>query len=228
LFSEEAFTENRRGNMTCKILGISGSPVKRGNVETFLTRAVEGLPGRDIDREIIHLSALKIKDCRHCNFCLTKQTEGKYCSIKDDAQAVFEKAEQADIIVLATPVYFMRPSAAMAAFVDRLRVFVFGNLTAGRMRNKIGVSMAVSWLRHGGLELTHLANITTFLTLEMIPASVHKGVSPLGASALASEGGSGEFDRHVRLGIENDEAGLQSARLLMRRAVELARLMARK
>ena len=48
--------------MACKILGISGSPVKQGNVETFLTRAVEGLPSRDINREIIHLSGLKIKD----------------------------------------------------------------------------------------------------------------------------------------------------------------------
>jgi len=214
--------------MACKILGISGSPVKQGNVETFLTRAVEGLPSRDINREIIHLSGLKIKDCLHCNFCLTKQTQRKYCSIKDDAQSVFEKAEQADIIVLATPVYFMRASARMAALVDRLRVFVFGNLTAGRLRNKIGVSMAVSWLRHGGVELTHLNNITTFLTLEMIPVSVHKGVSPLGASALASTDGSGEFDRQVRLGIENDEAGLQSARLLMRRAVDVAGRMARK
>jgi len=212
--------------MTCKILGISGSPVKQGNVETFLTRAVRGLPGKDIQADIIHLSGLKIQDCLHCNFCLTKQKEGKYCSIKDDAQEIFEKAEQADILVLATPVYFMRPSARMAAMVDRLRVFVFGNLTAGRMRNKIGVSMAVSWLRHGGLELTHMANITTFLTLEMIPASIHKGASPLGASAVA--GPDGELLQHVRLGIESDEAGLQSARLLMRRAVELARRMARK
>jgi len=212
--------------MTCKILGISGSPVKQGNVETFLIRAVRGLPGKDIQADIIHLSGLKIQDCLHCNFCLTKQKEGKYCSIKDDAQEIFEKAEQADILVLATPVYFMRPSARMAAMVDRLRVFVFGNLAAGRMRNKIGVSMAVSWLRHGGLELTHMANITTFLTLEMIPASIHKGASPLGASAVA--GPDGELLQHVRLGIESDEAGLQSARLLMRRAVELARRMARK
>jgi hypothetical protein len=41
------------------------------------------------------------------------------------------------------------------------------------------VSLAVSWLRQGGLELTHLSHITAFLTLEMIPASVHQGISPL-------------------------------------------------
>ncbi len=211
--------------MTYKILGISGSPVKKGNVETFLNRAMEGLPAKNIEYDIVHLSGLKIQDCIHCNFCLTKQIPGRYCSLKDDAQSVFEKAEEADIIVLASPVYFMRNSARMAALIDRLRVFVFGNLTAGKMKNKIGVSMAVSWLRQGGLETTHLTHILAFLTLEMIPASVHKGVSPLGASASASPQGSGDFDPQVMLGIENDELGLQSARLIMRRALELAKLM---
>jgi multimeric flavodoxin WrbA len=211
--------------MTYKILGISGSPVKKGNVETFLNRAMEGLPAKNIEYDIVHLSGLKIQDCIHCNFCLTKQIPGRYCSLKDDAQSVFEKAEEADIIALASPVYFMRNSARMAALIDRLRVFVFGNLTAGKMKNKIGVSMAVSWLRRGGLETTHLTHILAFLTLEMIPASVHKGVSPLGASALASPQGSGDFDPQVMLGIENDELGLQSARLIMRRALELAKLM---
>jgi multimeric flavodoxin WrbA len=211
--------------MPYKILGISGSPVKKGNVETFLQRTLEGLPRKDLQYEVVHLSGLKIKDCIHCNFCLTKQTEGKYCSLKDDAQAVFEKAEAADIIVLASPVYFMRSSARLAALIDRFRVFVFGNITAGRLKNKIGVSMAVSWLRQGGLETTHLAHLTTFLILEMIPASVHKGVSPLGASAYTSIQGSGQFDPAVALGIDNDELGMTSARLIMRRALELVKLV---
>jgi multimeric flavodoxin WrbA len=211
-------------NMTYKILGISGSPVKKGKVETFLRRSLESLPRKDLQYEVVHLFCLKIKDCIHCNFCLTKQTAQKYCSLKDDAQAIFEKAQAADIIVLASPVYFMRSSALMAVLIDRFRMFVFGNLTAGRLKNKIGVSMAVSWLRQGGLETTHLAHITTFLTMEMIPASVHKGVSPLGASAFASRDGSGDFDPQVTLGIENDEMGMTSARLIMRRALELAEL----
>lgn len=213
--------------MAYKILGISGSPVKKGNVETFLNRAMAVLPANNIESDVVHLAGLKIQNCSHCNFCLTKQKEGKYCSLKDDAQAVFEKAEAADIIVLASPVYFMRTSAQMAAIIDRFRVFVFGNMTAGRMKNKIGVSMAVSWLRQGGLETTHLTHILAFLALEMIPASVHKGVSPLGASAYASPQGSGDFDPNVTLGIENDEPGLQSAKLIMRRAMALAKLTQR-
>lgn len=210
--------------MTYKILGISGSPVKNGNVEMLLLRAIESLHAKNVEYDVVHLSGLKVKDCIHCNFCLTKQRKGKYCSIKDDAQAVFEKAEVADIIVLASPVYFMRTSARMAALVDRFRVFVLGNLTAGHMKNKIGVSMAAAWLRQGGLETTHLTHILAFLTLEMIPASTHKSVSPLGASVLTGLPAREDADSRVSLGVENDEMGIKSAQLIMQRALELSKL----
>lgn len=213
--------------MTYTILGISGSPVKQGNVEHFLQTMVASAETDSVSTDIIHLSRVDIKECTHCNFCLAKQKVGRYCSMADDAQAVFEKMERADIIVLASPVYFMRTSAKMAAFIDRLRVFIFGNVAKGRLKNKIGVSAAVSWLRHGGAETTHLSHLYAFLTLEMIPASVHKGVSPLGASAVASRNGAGGFDPSVRLGIEEDADGLDSAVHIMDRALELARLVKR-
>lgn len=209
------------------ILGISGSPVKKGNLEHFLGKMLDSVAGEDVSADIVHLSQVEIRECIHCNFCLTKQKQGKYCSIVDDAQAVFEKIEKADIIIMASPVYFMRTSAKMATLIDRLRVFIFGNLVKGRLRNKIGVSAAVSWLRNGGVETTHLSHLYAFMTLEMIPASVHKGISPLGASAVSSEHGAGDFDPSVRIGIENDKPGLESAVYLMERAMELSKLMKR-
>jgi multimeric flavodoxin WrbA len=208
-----------------KILGISGSPVKEGNTEAFLRKVMESIPASKAQHEIVNLSRLDIRDCIHCNFCLTRQKPGKYCALQDDAQPVFEKAELADILVLASPVYFMRTSARMAAFIDRLRVFMYGNITKGRLRNRIGVSAAVSWLRNGGLETTHLTHLYAFMTLEMIPVGVHTGISTLGASAVASIGGAGEFDPAVRIGIEEDEWGLKSAAAVMERAVELAGLV---
>jgi multimeric flavodoxin WrbA len=214
-------------DMAYRIVGISGSPVKDGNMETFLRTMLDAVARDDVHTGIVNLSRMRIGDCIHCNFCLTGQKPGKYCSLKDDAQEVFEKVEAADIIVLGSPVYFMRTSARLAALMDRLRVFVFGNVAGGRLRNKVGVSAAVAWLRNGGLETTHLSHLLAFLTLEMIPVSTHSGVSPLGASALASVGGSGGEDAAARQGILHDHAGLDSARLLMERALELARLLKR-
>jgi multimeric flavodoxin WrbA len=211
--------------MGYRILAVSGSPVKEGNMEAFLGKMLEGVSGQGVLTEIVALSRMRVEDCVHCNFCLARQKPGKYCALKDDAQEIFDKAEAADIIVLGSPVYFMRTSARLAALIDRLRVFVFGNVAGGRLRNKVGVSAAVAWLRNGGLETTHLTHLEAFLTLEMIPASVHTGVSPLGASGLASACGSGEFDPAMRLGACEDDAGMSSAHTLMKRALELARLL---
>ncbi|WDP91833.1 MAG: flavodoxin family protein [Desulfobacter sp.] len=211
--------------MPYKIVGLSASPVKKGNTASFLSTMMADAAERGLETETVDLGALDIKHCIHCNFCLSKQKPGRYCALKDDAQAVFEKLEGADIIVLASPVYFMRTSGMMATFIDRLRVFIFGNIAGGRLRNKIGISAGVSWMRHGGMETTHLSHLYAFFTLEMIPATAHASVSPMGASALSSRHGQGEFDPDVRLGVNEDAAGLKSARALLSRGMELAELI---
>lgn len=135
--------------MPYKIIGISGSPIKKGKTKTLLSAIMDSATEKGLDTEIINLAGMKIKNCIHCNYCLSKQKPGQYCSLKDDAQLVYEKLENADIIVLASPVCFMRTSGMMATFIDRLRVFIFGNIAGGKLRNKIGISAGVSWLRHG-------------------------------------------------------------------------------
>ena len=214
--------------MPYKIVGISGSPVTNGNVDTFLASIMEMALEKGIETEIVSLSKMEIKNCIHCNFCLSRQKTGKYCSLEDGAQSIFEKLEGADIIVLASPVYFMRTSGMMATFIDRLRVFIFGNLAGGKLRNKIGISAGVSWLRHGGMETTHLSHLYAFITLDMIPATVHSCISPMGASAVASRHGEGKFDRAVRIGIQEDQAGLDSGKAHLSRALELVELIHKK
>ena len=211
--------------MAYKIMGISGSPVTDGNLDTFLASIMEMAVEKGMEAETVSLSKIEIKNCIHCNFCLVKQKQGKYCSLEDDAQPIFEKMEDADIIVLASPVYFMRTSGMMATFIDRLRVFIFGNIAGGKLRNKIGISAGVSWLRHGGIETTHLSHLYAFMTLDMIPATIHSSISPMGASAVARRHGEGKFDPAVRIGILEDQAGLNSGKALLSRALELVELI---
>jgi multimeric flavodoxin WrbA len=208
-----------------KILGISGSPVTDGNLDTFLASIMEMAVEKGMEAEIVSLSKIEIKNCIHCNFCLVIQKAGKYCSLEDDAQPICEKLEAADIIVLASPVYFMRTSGMMATFIDRLRVFIFGKIAGGKLRNKIGISAGVSWLRHGGMETTHLSHLYAFMTLDMIPATIHSSLSPMGASAVASRHGEGKFDPSVHIGILEDQAGLNSGKALVSRALELVELI---
>ncbi|MEH0023005.1 MAG: flavodoxin family protein [Desulfobacter sp.] len=214
--------------MPYNIIGISASPVKQGNTDTFLSGIMHHAREKGHDTDIVNLAGMAIKNCVHCNFCLNKQKPGKYCALTDDAQAIYDRLESADIIVLASPVYFMRTSGMMATFIDRLRVFIFGNIAGGKLRNKIGVSAGVSWLRHGGMETTHLSHICAFITLDMIPTTTHASISPLGASAVSSRHGQGVFDPKVRSGADQDHAGRESAKAVLSRALELAGLIHRK
>ncbi|HNQ66013.1 MAG TPA: flavodoxin family protein [Smithella sp.] len=211
--------------MGYKILGISGSPQTKGNVSTFMSSIMKIAAEKGLETETVYLSKINIKNCIHCNYCIAKQKDKKYCSLEDDAQAIFEKVEHADVVVLASPVYFMRTSGMMATFIDRLRVFIFGNVAGGRLRNKIGISAAVSWLRHGGIETTHLSHIMAFVTLDMIPATVHSCISPLGASAVSSVHGEGVFDPAIHVGVLQDQAGQESAKAVFSRALELLELI---
>ena len=75
------------------------------------------------------------------------------------------------------------------------------------------------------METTHLSHILAFITLDMIPATIHSCISPLGASSVSSRHGEGAFDPSIHIGIHEDQAGLDSAKALFERAMELLELM---
>lgn len=210
--------------MDLSVVGISGSPVRKGNTDTLLDFMLNYSKNYHARTHAVYLSKKNFKDCIHCNFCLTKQKDNAYCSIDDSAQDVFELIEQADILILASPVYFMRTSGCLASFIDRLRVFIYGNVAKGRLKNKIGLSAAVGWARHGGIEMTHLSHMLAFLTLEMIPVSSQKCVSTLGATVMTGPTSQISRENGKQLSLKQDKAGLHSAQKMVDRAVELYNL----
>ncbi len=208
-----------------KLVAISSSPIQDGNNELLTAHMVDTAIRKGCAVENFHLSRLKIEACTHCNACIGKQKPGRYCVLEDDAQSIFESLEQADIVLLSSPVYHMRMNSRMAALTDRMRVFIFGNITGGKMKNKIGISAAVAWKRHGGFETTHLSHMFVFYNLDMLPVGCHHSISPLGASAVSSRNGQGVFDKKIRTGILEDESGLKSGAMLVERAVDIAGIM---
>jgi len=209
--------------MMIRLLGVSGSPVKGGNTETFLLKALDfAATLGDVSTKMVSLAEKKISDCIHCNWCLTKQEEGKPCVQEDAMQEIYPMVIEADAIILASPVYVARLSGYMAAFMDRLRVFGHGNHYKGVLVDKVGGALGVGWFRHGGIETTLLSIVYGFMTFEMIPVGTGLG-SPWGAPALASQGGMGIFDRKQRLGVLEDEFALRSMELLIKRMVSVTK-----
>ncbi|MBC7253347.1 MAG: flavodoxin family protein [Actinobacteria bacterium] len=206
------------------ILGVCGSPVREGNVAALLEAALRGLDGiPGVNREVLHLADLRVEDCVHCNWCLRNQEGGRRCSRKDDMEQVYPRVESCDVLLLATPVYFGRLSGHLAAFIDRMRIYVHGTLTAGRLRNKVGGALAVAWFRMAGLEMTLLTVHQFFHAVNMVIASPDLGLQ--GGAAFSSLEGTGRRAGDDRKLVLRDHLGVASAVSTAQRAVELARLL---
>lgn len=209
--------------MKIKVLGVCGSPIKGGNTEQLLLNALKIVEGEGCETELITLAGKKISDCVHCNWCLARQDDGRYCTIKDDMMELYEPVMEADVLFLATPVYLGRLSGNLANFLDRIRCLEFGNVYQDRLRDKIGGALAVAWARNCGIETALLSIVTALLMLDIIPVGTH--MVPFGASGVSSIHGTGEFDAKDKLLVLQDECGLKSSEILAKRAVELASVM---
>ena len=104
-----------------KVLGFNGSPRKQWNTATLLNKALEGAASQGAEKELIHLYDLTFKGCISCFACKTKggKSYGK-CAVKDDLAPILEKIEEADAIILGSPIYFSSVSGEMRSFMERL------------------------------------------------------------------------------------------------------------
>ncbi|MBQ2632357.1 MAG: flavodoxin family protein [Kiritimatiellae bacterium] len=107
-----------------KVLIISSSPRKGGNSDILCDEFAAGAKEAGSTVEKVRIADKKIGYCTGCYVC---QKTGK-CAIKDDAKKVIDKMMAADVIVLASPVYFYSISAQLKALIDRT-VVVYPKLT---------------------------------------------------------------------------------------------------
>jgi multimeric flavodoxin WrbA len=207
-----------------KIIGISGSQVKDGNVSALLEASLlqtEKL--KDVSSEIINLAGKKIGPCRHCNWCISKQTTESPCFQEDDMGPIYKQLLEADGILVASPVHFGRLSGLTAEWMDRTRAFIHGKIYKIPLTNKVGGAMAVAFFRGAGLETTLSTLNLFFLTHQMIVANSR--MYQLGAGALSSREGKGHFEKNIRHMTLEDDYGVQSARMLVDRVIELSRIV---
>ena len=102
--------------MAKKVLILSSSPRRGGNSDTLCDEFMRGAAESNHEVEKIFLRDKTIHYCTGCSTCSLYQ---KPCPQKDDAAEIIEKMVDADVIVMATPVYFYTISAQMKTLIDR-------------------------------------------------------------------------------------------------------------
>jgi multimeric flavodoxin WrbA len=102
--------------MNKKVLVLSASPRRGGNSDLLCDQLMLGAQEAGNQAEKIFLRDKKINYCMACDAC---KENGGNCVQKDDMAEVLEKMIAADVIVMATPVYFYTMDAQTKTLIDR-------------------------------------------------------------------------------------------------------------
>lgn len=102
--------------MSKRVLLLSSTPRKGGNSELLSEAFASGAEEAGHMAEIVRLRTKRVHPCIACDAC---KKNGDRCTQKDDADAIIDQMTAADVIVLASPVYFYSISAQMKTLIDR-------------------------------------------------------------------------------------------------------------
>ena len=156
-----------------KVVLINGSPHRKGNTFIALTEVAGALEKEGVQTEIIQLGIKAVQGCIACNKC----AELGHCVFQDTLyNQVREALQEADGIVVGSPVYYAGPNGALCALLDRV-FYSCSELLA----YKAGASVAVC--RRGGASATfdRLNKYFTILNMPVVSSqywnSVH-GMRP--------------------------------------------------
>lgn len=157
------------------IIILVGSMRKNGNTARLVQSFADGA-AQNNNVEIVYVADYNVNPCIGCNSCFVR--EGNQCFQDDDMVQIYEKLRNADIVVIASPVYFYGISVQLKAIVDRLHT---------PMRNTFHIK-ELGLLLVGAAQLPNLFDpilmqyqmVLYFFKLESIGTVLVRGVNDIG------------------------------------------------
>lgn len=143
--------------MAHKVLVINGSPHETGCTARALEEVIKTLHEEGIETELLQIGKKDIPGCRACGFCMRT---GK-CVINDIVNEAALKFEEADGLIIGSPVYYSSPNGTALSFMDRLFY------SAGYPKH-MKVGAAVVSCRRGGNTATFDA-LNKYFTISGMP-----------------------------------------------------------
>jgi multimeric flavodoxin WrbA len=150
-----------------KVVAFNGSARKDGNTAILLRYVLKELESEGIETELIELSGLKIHGCVACREC-SRNKDGKCGQKNDDGNALIEKMEQADGILLGSPTYVADLSPEIKALIDR--ACLVGKANGGLFRRKVGAGV-VAVRRAGAIHAFDALNHFFLISEMIVPGS---------------------------------------------------------
>lgn len=151
--------------MSKNVLIISSSPRKGGNSDVLCDQFMKGAKESGNQVTKIRLAELNVEYCSACYAC----KKVGHCVKQDDMEQVITKMKAADVIVLATSVYFYTMCAQMKTMIDR----TLGGAQKAGLENKEFYLIATAADGKAEMERT-IDGLRGYL--ECLPGAKEKGV----------------------------------------------------
>ena len=142
-----------------KVLMINGSPHTSGNTDIALREMEEIFAKYGIETERVELGIQDVRGCIACNSCY----ENGKCVFDDLVNETAPKFEEADGLIVASPVYYASANGTLISFLDRLFYSTSFDKTM-----KVGASVVVA--RRGGLSST-FDELNKYFTISGMPVA---------------------------------------------------------
>ncbi len=142
-----------------KVLLLNGSPHKNGSTYTALHEMEKVFEKQGIEAEIVQVGNQAVRGCMACGYCYAN---GK-CCIDDIVNEIAPKFEEADGLVVGSPVYYASANATLVACLDRLFYSSHFDKTM-----KVGASVVSA--RRGGLSAT-FDELNKYFTISGMPVA---------------------------------------------------------
>jgi multimeric flavodoxin WrbA len=114
------------------VVGILGSPRRGGNTEILLDQCLKGAREKGATIMKLVLRDLKIAACQGCNQCLATGD----CVVVDSMREVHRALEQADAVIIASPIYFSGLTGQTKCMIDRCQcLWARGNLVGRKVEH---------------------------------------------------------------------------------------------
>ncbi len=101
------------------VLCVAGSPRRHGNSDQFLEAAIAGIESEGGEARTVVAATSDVTPCRGCNGCSRAGT----CVVRDGMDAIYQQIDEADALLISTPVFFATVPAVLKTLYDRFQPY---------------------------------------------------------------------------------------------------------
>lgn len=117
-----------------KAVALLASPRKKGNSNGLAESLTSILAENGYEITPYYLNDLNYRGCQACNGC---KIRSEVCVLLDDLRPVLADVKEADVVIMASPVYWGDVSAQLKSFIDRAYSYLTPEFVTGPVRHRL-------------------------------------------------------------------------------------------